>query len=58
MDYEYTCRACNESFTCEIAPTKEIRTRVCVKCIGIYSKVDRYFRVLKKRLQPKKTNNE
>ena len=53
MDYEYTCRACNELFTCEIAPTKEMRTRVCLKCIAIYSKVDRYFRVLRKRLQPK-----
>ncbi|GIT13908.1 MAG: hypothetical protein CM1200mP35_07280 [Chloroflexota bacterium] len=48
MDYEYKCRACDELFTCEIAPTKEIRTRVCVKCIATYSKVERYFRVLRK----------
>ena len=53
MDYEYKCRSCDELFTCEIAPTKEIRTRVCVKCIATYSKVERYFRVLRKRLQPK-----
>jgi len=58
MDYEYTCRACNESFTSEIAPTKEIRTRVCLKCIAIYSKVDRYFRILRKRLQPKEVAAE
>ena len=51
--YEYRCKACNESFTCEIAPTKEMRTRVCPKCIGIYSKVDRYFRLLRKKYQPK-----
>ena len=53
MYYEYKCQACNELFQCEVAPTKELRTRVCLKCISIYSKVDRYFRVIRKKRQAK-----